>query len=39
MSELGIRHLLVCEGQTLKGIISLRDVMFRELRSRKAEVA
>ena len=33
MSELGIRHLLVCEGQTLKGIISLRDVMFRELRS------
>ena len=39
MCELGIRHLLVCEGQTLMGIISLRDLMFRELQSKKAEVA
>jgi CBS domain-containing protein len=37
MRELGVRHLPVCEGKALKGLISLRDLMFRELD--KAEVA
>lgn len=39
MRELGIRHLPVCEGKTLKGLISLRDLMFPELALKKAEVA
>jgi len=27
MQEHGFRHLVVCDGKTLKGVISLRDVM------------
>jgi CBS domain-containing protein len=39
MRELGVRHLPVCEGKALKGLISLRDLMFGESELKKAEVA
>jgi CBS domain-containing protein len=29
MREFGFRHLPICEGKTLKGLVSLRDVMLR----------
>lgn len=36
MQEHGFRHLVVCEGKALKGIISLRDVMRSQQRSKTA---
>ena len=36
MQEHGFRHLVVCEGKVLKGIISLRDVMRSQQRSKTA---
>jgi CBS domain-containing protein len=39
MREFGFRHLPVCDDKALKGLVSLRDIVFRELESRKTEVA
>lgn len=36
MQEHGFRHLVVCEGKVLKGVISLRDVMRSQQRSKTA---
>lgn len=32
MQEFGFRHLPICEGKKLKGLISLRDLMLRQSR-------
>lgn len=32
MREFGFRHLPICEGKQLKGLVSLRDVMLRSAR-------
>jgi len=34
MKEFGFRHLPVCEGKRLKGLISLRDLLLRDARQR-----
>jgi CBS domain-containing protein len=34
MKEFGFRHLPVCEGKWLKGLISLRDLLLRDARQR-----
>jgi len=39
MGELGIRHLPVCEGKAVKGLVSLRDIMFHHLRTKRARIA
>jgi CBS domain-containing protein len=31
MKELGFRHLPICEGKQLKGLVSLRDIMLKQL--------
>ena len=31
MKELGFRHLPICQGKQLKGLVSLRDIMLRQL--------
>ncbi|HKD91563.1 MAG TPA: CBS domain-containing protein [Terriglobales bacterium] len=36
MQEHGFRHLVVCDGKTLKGVISLRDVMHSQQRAKSA---
>jgi CBS domain-containing protein len=33
MREFGFRHLPICDGKTLKGLVSLRDVMLRAQQS------
>jgi CBS domain-containing protein len=33
MREFGFRHLPICEGKTLKGMVSLRDVILRAQQS------
>jgi CBS domain-containing protein len=39
MCELGFRHLPVCEGKTVKGMLSLQDIMFHDLKTKRARVA
>lgn len=36
MSEYGFRHLPICEGKTLKGLVSLRDILLKNVRDGKA---
>ncbi len=31
MKELGFRHLPICQGKELKGLVSLRDIMLKQL--------
>jgi CBS domain-containing protein len=38
MKEHGFRHLLVCEGQRLRGVISLRDILLHDLTEKDHEV-
>jgi CBS domain-containing protein len=38
MREHGFRHLPVCEGSKLKGLISLRDILLRDLSEKDDEV-
>ncbi|HEY1270778.1 MAG TPA: CBS domain-containing protein [Terriglobales bacterium] len=37
MREFGFRHLPICEGKSLKGLVSLRDVMLRSSLERGSE--
>jgi CBS domain-containing protein len=37
MQEHGFRHLIVCDGKVLKGVISLRDVMRSQQRAKSAQ--
>ena len=30
MREFGFRHIPICEGKKLKGLVSLRDIMLRK---------
>ena len=34
----GFRHLLVCEGRELKGVVSLRDILLHDLDEKDDEV-
>jgi CBS domain-containing protein len=36
MQEHGFRHLVICEGKSVKGVISLRDVMRSQQRAKTA---
>ncbi|MFY9560358.1 MAG: CBS domain-containing protein [Terriglobales bacterium] len=38
MRRHGFRHLLVCEGRDLKGVVSLRDVLLHDLDEKDDEV-
>jgi CBS domain-containing protein len=38
MRRHGFRHLLVCEGQQLRGVVSLRDLMMHHLSEKDDEV-
>jgi CBS domain-containing protein len=38
MREYGFRHLLVCEGTKVKGVVSMRDIMLRYLAQMAAKV-
>ena len=38
MRRHGFRHLLVCEGRELKGVVSLRDVLLHDLDEKDDEV-
>lgn len=38
MKEHGFRHLLVCEGERLRGVISLRDILLHDLTEKDHEV-
>lgn len=38
MRRHGFRHLLICEGDRLKGIVSLRDVLLHDLTEKDYEV-
>ena len=38
MKEHGFRHLPICDGKKLKGIVSLRDILLRDLTERDEEV-
>ena len=38
MRRHGFRHLLVCVGQELKGVVSLRDILLRDLDEKDDEV-
>ncbi|HXP47579.1 MAG TPA: CBS domain-containing protein [Terriglobales bacterium] len=38
MKEHGFRHLPVCDGKKLKGIVSLRDILLRDLTEKDEEV-
>ncbi len=39
MRELGFRHLPVCEGKSVKGMVSLRDIMFHDFQTKRARIA
>lgn len=36
MREFGFRHLPICDGKDLKGLVSSRDILLRELAEREA---
>jgi CBS domain-containing protein len=38
MRRHGFRHLLVCEGRELKGVVSLRDILLHDLDEKDDEV-
>jgi CBS domain-containing protein len=38
MRRHGFRHLLVCEGRDLKGVVSLRDILLHDLDEKDDEV-
>ncbi|HYY70179.1 MAG TPA: CBS domain-containing protein [Terriglobales bacterium] len=38
MKEHGFRHLPICDGRTFKGIVSLRDILLRDLTEKDEEV-
>jgi CBS domain-containing protein len=38
MKEHGFRHLPICDGKQLKGIVSLRDILLRDLTEKDEEV-
>ena len=38
MKEHGFRHLPICDGKKLKGIVSLRDILLRDLTEKDEEV-
>jgi CBS domain-containing protein len=38
MKEHGFRHLPICDGKELKGVVSLRDILLRNLTERDDEV-
>ncbi len=38
MKQHGFRHLPVCDGKKLKGIVSLRDILLRDLTEKDEEV-
>ena len=38
MREHGFRHLPVCDGEELKGLVSLRDILLRDLSEKDDEV-
>src|SRR4030095_525588 len=37
MREFGFRHLPICDGKELKGLVSSRDILLRQLKEREAE--
>jgi CBS domain-containing protein len=37
MREFGFRHLPICDGKELKGLVSSRDILLRQLVEREAE--
>jgi CBS domain-containing protein len=37
MREFGFRHLPICDGKELKGLVSSRDILLRQLAEREAE--
>jgi len=37
MREFGFRHLPICDGKNLKGLVSSRDILLRELAEREAD--
>jgi CBS domain-containing protein len=37
MREFGFRHLPICDGKELKGLVSSRDILLRQLSEREAE--
>jgi CBS domain-containing protein len=36
MREYGFRHLPICDGKTLKGVVSLRDILLKDVREGKS---
>jgi CBS domain-containing protein len=36
MREYGFRHLPICDGKILKGVVSLRDILLKDVREGKA---
>jgi CBS domain-containing protein len=38
MRRHGFRHLLICEGKSLRGMVSLRDIMLHDLNDKDHEV-
>lgn len=38
MKQHGFRHLPICDGQQLKGLVSLRDILLREMTDKDDEV-
>jgi CBS domain-containing protein len=37
MREFGFRHVLICEGKQVKGLVSLRDILLRYLSQKEAQ--
>jgi CBS domain-containing protein len=37
MREFGFRHVLICEGKQVKGLVSLRDILLRYLAQKEAQ--
>ena len=37
MREFGFRHLPICDGKELKGLVSLRDILLRYVAQKEAE--
>jgi CBS domain-containing protein len=37
MREYGFRHLLVADGQELKGVVSLRDILMKYLAEKESD--
>ena len=37
MREFGFRHLPICDGKELKGLVSSRDILLRQLAEREAD--